>query len=409
MAKKIILTVIDGLGDGPMPELGNKTPLEAAHTPNLNKLVQNGICGLMTPVRHTALPTSEEGHLSLFGYSLDEYPVRRGFFTALGAGIKMKKGDVALRGNFATVDDKMNVVDRRAGRIDDTFELIKAVNGMKINRIKFIVKYADGYRVAIVLRGKNLSSNISDGDPHYGKLGEGLSKIEPLDQTKEARFTAEVLNKFLERSHQILKSHPFNKRRREQNLLPANYFLVRGVSSFVDLPNFKKRYGLKSACIAGKNLYKQIGRSLGMKVINVKGADGSVFTNLKGKILTAKESCRKYDFIFLHIKAADSLAEDGDYQGKKEFIEKIDESLEPFLELRDALVVVTADHSTCCSLKRHCDELIPILIYPSMLGQISEAEKNGVFKFSEKDCQKGKLGMFSQLDLMKKLLALYKN
>lgn len=406
--KKIILIVIDGLGDSPVLELGNKTPLEAAQTPNLDALLKGGQCGLLSPVHfNTMLPTSEEGHFSLFGYSAEQYPVRRGFFTVLGAGIKMRKGDIALRGNFATVEpanydgpsDQMSVVDRRAGRIDNTFELIGAVNGIKINGVKFIVKYADDYRVGIVLRGKNLSSNISDGDPHYGKLETGLRKIEPLDETKEARFTADVLNKFLERSHQILKNHSFNKRRQEQGLLSANYFLVRGVSSFIELPGFKKRYGLKACCIAGKNLYKQIGKSLGMKIIEVKGADGSVFTNLKGKILTAKEAYRKYDFIFLHIKATDTLAEDGDWKGKKEFIEKIDESLEPLLELKDVLIVVTADHSTCCNLKRHCDELIPILISGSGVENIS--------KFSEKNCKEGKLGILKQTDLMAKILDLY--
>ena len=395
--KKIIFIVLDGLGDAPVPELGNKTPLEAAQTPNMNELLKKGQCGLLSPVHlNTLLPTSEEGHFSLFGYSADKYPVKRGFFTVLGAGINMRKGDIALRGNFATIDDKMEVIDRRAGRIDDTFGLIKSVNGIKINGVKFIVKYADGHRVGIVMRGKNLSSAISEGDPHYGKMETGLRKIEPLDETQEARFTADALNKFLERSHQILKEHPFNKKRKEQGLLPGNYFLLRGVSSFIELPAFKKRYGLKACCIAGKNLYKEIGKSLGMKIIEVKGADGSAFTNLKGKILTAIDAHKKFDFIFLHIKATDTLGEDGDWKGKKEFIERIDESLRPLLGLKDALIAITADHSTCCNLKRHCDELIPILISGTGTENIS--------KFSEKDCKSGKLGILKHTDLMGKIL-----
>ena len=140
MAKlKTILIILDGLGD--RPALGGQTPLEVARTPNLDWLAEKGTCGLMTPVHHTAIPTSEEGHLSLFGYGFDKYPVKRGLFTATGAGIKMKKGDVALRGNFATVDDKLNVLDRRAGRIDKTDPLIKAINGIAIDGVKFLVKY----------------------------------------------------------------------------------------------------------------------------------------------------------------------------------------------------------------------------------------------------------------------------
>jgi len=227
----------------------------------------------------------------------------------------------------------------------------------------------------------------------------GLRKIEPLNETQEARFTADVLNKFLERSHQILKEHPFNKKRKEQGLLPGNYFLIRGISSFIELPSFKNRYGLKACCIAGKNLYKEIGKSLGMKIIEVKGADGSAFTNLKGKILTAINASKKFDFIFLHIKATDTLGEDGDWKGKKEFIERIDENLKEILSLKEVLTVITADHSTCCNLKRHCDELIPILI--------SGTGSENISKFSEKDCKSGKLGILKQTDLMAKILDLY--
>jgi len=401
MAKlKIILIILDGLGDKPVSKLKNKTPLEAAKTPNLDWLAKNGVCGLMSPVHHTAIPTSEEGHLSLFGYDTAKYPVKRGLFTATGAGIKMRKGDVALRGNFATVGSKINVIDRRAGRIDKTDSLVKAVNGIVIDKVKFLVRYAGGYRVGIVLRGKNLSSQISDGDPHYGKLEKGLRKIVPLDKSSQAKFTAQVLNKFLDKSHLILEDHPLNKKRTKKGLLPANYFLVRGASSFTKLPSFKKKYNLKACCIAGKILYKQIGEFMGMKLIKVKGANGSPLTNLRGKISAAKKNLKKYNFIFLHIKATDSLAEDGDYLGKKKFIERIDKSLKPLLSLKNILIVVTADHSTCCNLKRHCKEPIPILIYGSGADKISQ--------FSEKACKKGKLGRFSQLKLMPKILRLYK-
>jgi len=137
-----------------------------------------------------------------------------------------------------------------------------------------------------------------------------------------------------------------------------------------------------------------------MKIIEVKGADGSALTNLAGKFLFAKNALKKYDFVFLHIKATDTLAEDGKYREKKEFIERIDENLKPLLGLKDALIVITADHSTCCNLKRHCDELIPILISGSGVENIS--------KFSEKDCKGGKLGILKQTDLMAKILELYK-
>ncbi len=394
--KKILFIVIDGLGDKPVSQLGNKTPLEAAKTPNLDKLAEKGKCGLVEPVFHTAIPTSEEGHFSLFGYNAKVYSVRRGYFTATGAGMKMKKGDIALRGNFGTVDESFNMVDRRAGRIKKTQPLIDSLNEMQIEGVKFLIKAAGGHRIGIIMRGKNLSSQISDGDPHYGKLGKKAQKIVPLEKTPQAKFTAKVLNEFLQKSSRILKNHPLNEKRKKHGLLPANYILTRGASPLVKLPSFKKKYGLRACCIAGKALYRQIGEVLGMDLIKVKGADGSPKTNLRGKIQAVLSSLKKYDFIFLHIKAADSLAEDGNFRGKRDFIEKIDKRLGPLMGLKNILITVTADHSTCCVLKRHCAEPIPLLIY----GRGSDKVK----MFSEKTCKKGRVGKINQLKLMSILL-----
>ncbi len=390
---KILLLIIDGLGDRPIKELGNKTPLEAARTPNLDFLAKQGICGLKKLKFRGATPTSEEAHFSLFGYDPEFYKIRRGIITATGTGMKAKKGDVALRGNFATVDERLNMIDRRAGRIRETQSLIKALKGIKVDNIKLLLKSASEHRLGVILRGRNLSSNISDGDPFYGKLEKRARKIKPLDKTPQAVFTAKILNEFLRKAHKILKEHPQNKKREKLGLLPANYLLVRGASTLKKLPSFRKRYGLKACCIAGKFLYQQIGKILGMDVIKVKGANGLPNTNLKGKIRAAIKAFKKYDFIFLHIKATDSLAEDGNFQEKKKFIEKIDKNLKPILNLKNTLIVVTADHSTCCTLKRHCKEPVPVLIFGD--------GKDNVKKFSEKDCSKGKLGRIKSIDFLK--------
>jgi 2,3-bisphosphoglycerate-independent phosphoglycerate mutase len=410
---KILFIVLDGLGEKPIKELGDKTPLERAKTPNLDYLANNGLSGLLEPCYTMALPTSEEGHFSLFGYSPNIFKIKRGIFTASGAGIKLKRGDVALRGNFGTVDNNLNMIDRRAGRIDKTESLVKSLNGMVIDKVKFLLKTAGGHRVGIVMRGNGLSPNISDGDPHYGKMEERAKRIIPLDKSHEAFFTANVLNKFLEKSHQILKNHPLNEKRKKKGKPAANYILVRGAGSLQNIPSFKKRYNLKASCIAGKILYKQIAKVLGMKLINVKGANGLVSTNLKGKVSAVEKALKSNDFIFLHIKATDSLAEDGNFLGKTKFIEKIDKSIKPFLNLKDILIVVTADHSTCCSLKSHCKELIPVLIFSPKFSKekfktAGGAGKDSISGFSEKSCNKGKLGKFKQTDLMKKVLKLAK-
>lgn len=391
---KILLIILDGLGDKPVLQLGNKTPLGAAKTPNLDWLVKNGICGLISPFLFPGEknPTSEGAHIALFGYK--DYFLGRGPYEAAGAGMELKREDIAMRVNFGTVDKNLKIIDRRAGRISETENLIKSLSDKTIDGVKFLIKKSFGHRAVLVLRGKNLSAKISDGDPH--KTGGKVKKIISLDKSKQAKFTAAVLNKFLIKAHQILKNHPLNKKRESQKLLAANYLLVRGAGQFKKTPSFKKRYGLKSCCIAGGGLYKGVAKILGMDLIKVKGATGLADTNLKGKLLTAKKALRKYDFVFCHIKATDTFSHDGDFVGKKNFIEKIDKNLKLLFNLKNTLIVVTADHSTCCGLKSHCLEPIPVLIFGK--------EKNSVREFSEKNCRKGKLGKIKQTEFMSKVL-----
>ncbi|MBU0476697.1 2,3-bisphosphoglycerate-independent phosphoglycerate mutase, partial [Patescibacteria group bacterium] len=398
------LIVIDGLGDRPIPELGDKTPLESAQTPNLDWLAKEGICGLVETFKFAKeIPRSDTAHLALFGYDPKIYYLGRGPYEAAGIGMGLEEGDVALRGNFAAVDNNLKIIDRRAGRISDTQSLVDALSGIEIEGVKFLIKKSYGHRAVLVLRGNGLSDSISDGDSH--KTGERIDKILPIcigkcgvKRIKDAQFTAKILNEFLEKSHQILKNHPLNQKREKQGLLPANYLLVRGAGFLKETPSFKEKYGLRACCIAGGGLYKGIGKILGMDEIKVQGATGLPDTNLGGKVLAARENLERYDFIFVHIKAADNLAEDGNFKGKKEFIEKIDENLKPLLNLKNTLIVVTADHSTCCILKRHCKDPVPVLIFG--------VDSDNINKFSEKDCKGGKLGEVGQLDLLPTILSL---
>ena len=257
-----------------------------------------------------------------------------------------------------------------------------------------------------------LSSNITDTDPFYSVLGNKAGMAKPLDNSPEAGFTAAALNKFLSRAACILTSHPLNKERQKKALSPANYILCRGASSIQTFPRFQEKYGLRACCIAGRLLYQQIAKTLGMDLIKVKGATGLANTHLKAKFLAAKKALKKYDFVFQHIKATDSLAEDGNFEGKKHFIEKIDKSLRFVFEQhnkqsivsffaknvanKDFVWAVTSDHSTCSNLKRHCKAPIPFLI--------SNSQKDTVSQFSESACSKGSLTRFSQLNVMQILI-----
>ena len=392
--KKIILIVIDGLGDEPISQLKNKTPLEVAKTPNFNFLAKNGICGLILPWHEKGkLPTSEDTHLAIFGYDPKKSNPGRGVLEVLGIGEKIKKGDVCFRGNFATVYENLRIIDRRAERIEDTEDLIESLNKIKIKGVKVIVRKAFGHRVGIIFRGKNLSVKVSSNDPK--KVGVEVLKI------RGQKRMVKILEEFLEKARAILENHPKNKKRIKEGKLPANYILLRGAGKLKKIESFKEKYGLKAGFIAGGTLYKGIGRYLGMEEIKVKGADGTIKTNLKGKFLAVKRTIKDYDFIFLHIKACDNLAEDGKFLEKKEFIEKIDQNLKPILNLKDVLIVITGDHSTCSLKKSHCNLPNPILIYG--------AKKEGCQKFSERECKKGKLGILKQIDLMKKIFTLTKD
>ncbi len=393
--KKILFIVIDGLGDEPIPALGGKTPLEAAKKPNLDFLAQRGICGLLRPIYKGAMPTSEEGHFALFGYDPRVYPIKRGIFTAREAGLVMRKGDIALRGNFATVSDDLRVLDRRAGRIKKPTSLLGSLKGIEINGIKFFVARTTGHRLAILMRGKGLSPNISDSDPYYWSLSKKVIGSRPLDKTPEANFTAKTLNKFLAEARDILKKHPFNLQREKIGLAPANYLTTRGASSLVAFPSFKKKYNLEACSLSGNPFYREIAGFLGMKPLTVRGANGTFKTNLKGKFSAARSALGKYDFVFLHLKAADTLAEDGDYQKKKEFIEKIDKNLGWLKKVKTVLVVTTSDHSTSSLLKRHFERSCPVLLFG--------AGEDGVETFSEKACEGGGLGTIDQSSLMEKI------
>jgi len=392
---KILFMILDGLGDRPIKELGGKTPLEAASTPNFDFLADKGICGLIEPVYNGDFPTSKDAHMSLFGYDLNKWKMKRGVFEAVGIGMEIQQGDVALRGDLASVDENMIIINRRSGRIETCAPFVEKIQNIEIEGIKFIVKSGLKYRLCVIMRGKGLSENISDNDLH--KTGILPQTVKALDNSKEAKFTADVLNKFLEKSHNILKQDKLNKERVQQGKLPANYILLRTAGKIKPVPSFFKKWGLKSCCVSGGGLYRGIGKVLGMDIIESKGATGDLNTNILEKIKTSKDAlANKYDFCFLHIKATDDFSHDGNFLGKKEFIEKIDKFISPLLSLKNTLIVVTGDHSTPCELKQHNSDPVPILVFGN--------GKDDINKFSEKDCKNGKIGKIKSIDLMNKLL-----
>jgi len=363
-AEKILLCVLDGVSDRPCPELGNRTPLQAAHTPNLDTLAREGICGIMDPIAPGTRPGSDTAHLSLLGYPPERYYTGRGPLEAEGCGIHMEEGMIGFRANYATIDDEGIVTDRRAGRISDTGALSRAIEeGVDLSSfgVEFIFRSGAGHRAALAFKGENLGSEVSSNDPK--KEGNFPHTFEALTSKPEDRQTADVLNEFTRQAAKILRDHQLNHEREERGELPANMVLIRGAGKMGHYEPFDEKYGLKGAVIAAATLITGIGTVVGLNQVDVQGVTGSSDTNLEGKIRATISELENLDFVLLNIKGADEAGHDGNALKKKDFIEKIDSALSPLSELKNCLLVFCADHSTPCSVKDHSADPVPLLIH----------------------------------------------
>ena len=406
--KKILLIIIDGLSDRPISELGNRTPLQVAKMPNFNKLAQKAALGT-----HNAMPvveeypTSDEAHFEILGYDFRTYLPGRGVLEALGLGLDLGRRELALRVNFGTVDDSLKVIDPRAGNIKDVHSLATAIGEKKIGDFTFRLYPGLLHRAVLTISGPAVSREIyhhstivSDTDPHKAKNHRGGNKVlkpGPIDSSPEAAMTAAALWQYQLETHKILDDQVENKVRRRQGLLPANFILTRGAGFIDEVPNFQKKYNLSAACVAGGHLYKGIGRYLGMDVFDIPGATADEHTNLDAKVKKTLALLRSgYDFVFMHVKAADVISEEtGDFEAEISFFERLDKSFAPFLKFNGVLCI-TGDHSTPCILKDHSTDPVPIMI----IG----GENDAIPKFNEVAVKKGSLGHLQGRDIMPKLL-----
>jgi len=394
---KSVLIVMDGLGDRPIDEFKGKTPLEAAKTPNLDKLSASGVNGIMDTIAPGVTPGSDTSHLSLFGLDPEEHYHGRGPLEVLGVGVGLKHGDICLRANVGTVEPDMTIKDRRAGRIDSTAEHCKALDGLKIDGVEIILKPSAWYRAALVLRGKGLSPNVGKNDPK--EVGVKVMEVKPLDNSTAAKKTAAVLNKLTKLAYEKFKDLPINKKRTATGKLPGNMLLFRGAGKYVPAPTLEERFGIKAACVAGGGLYKGVARYVGMEVIDVPGATGRYDSDYDAMVKAVKAALDDHDLVFLHFKATDSAGEDGNPQLKKEMIEKMDKAIGGLLSLKDCIIVATADHTTPCSLKHHSYEPVPVVM------AAPGVRTDDVIAFGERSCAKGGLHRMRGLDLIHVILA----
>jgi 2,3-bisphosphoglycerate-independent phosphoglycerate mutase len=408
---KGILVIIDGLADLPCKILGEKTPLEAAETPNLDFLAARGEMGYMYSVRPGFIPESDEAIVSIFGNEV--ISSTRGQLEARGTGLDLVRGDLALRANFATIDslDKKNIIDRRVGRTLTTAEA--EVLSVALNKInlpyKFQFKPTVQHRGALVFRG-GFSDNFSGNDSTYiqGKASETskISLCRALDDDENSQYSANVVNEFLEKAYEVLDNHPINSERKKRGLLPANYLLVRGAG--IEVPKLKQY----------RNWFSTNYMPLEIGFSKVCGMENYSFAYPKLKSLDSyenlwdglKEACShnikclkkysdKYQYAYVHIKETDYPGHDNKPIEKKQMIEHIDKTLFKFLREfappKGIKVVVTADHATPCKLKAHSADFVPVLFYNMAIPKSQ--------KFCEKEARLGTLGRLTGNELLSKV------
>ena len=375
---RIILIVMDGLGG--YADADHGTELEEANTPNLDQLAAEGVTGLVEPVGPGITPGSGPGHLALFGYDPNEFELGRGALSAAGLEVELQAGQVAARGNLATLDADGNISDRRAGRIPDpeAVEVIRTLQeGVDIPGVEVGFTHEAQHRVLITLRGENLSAKVSETDPQ--SLGVPPRTSEALDP--EAEHTAEVVNELARQVHELLKDHP-----------KAHALLLRGFDSLRELPSLKDRFGLKPAAVAIYPMYRGIAKLAGMDMLP-KVAD------LNGQVSLMKEHWDNYDYFFFHHKYTDAAGEDGDRARKIAAIEDLDAVVPDIRNLGPDVIVVTGDHSTPSQMAAHSWHPVPALVWAERVG------RDETTQFGEKWCRQGGLGLRPTKDLMAIALA----
>jgi 2,3-bisphosphoglycerate-independent phosphoglycerate mutase len=425
---KLIMVAIDGMGDLPIAELGNRTPLEAAKTPNLDFLAKKGRTGLMYTVRKGVAPESDVAVISLLGYDPFEYSTGRGIIEAVGAGIDVKDGDLALRCNFATLGRGKAIIDRRVKRTlttEEATELSEAANSeieLESCPSTFEFRNTLGHRAVLVLKskhkGKCLSSKITNSDPAYTMVnGIGvatphvemvLKKSLPLDDTEEALNSANLVNEFIEKTHELWENHAVNVKRAAEGKLKANCVLTRDAGS--QLPRFfniNKRYNVNFAALADMHAESGIAHLAGMQATLLPPPSGDLEKDCEVRVKKLLETLPSHDCFYIHLKGPDEPGHDGNCHKKTKIISAIDKHffgrLLKEISLKDHMLCVTSDHATPCALKVHSDTPVPVLITG---GNIRDEK---IAKFSERECENGSLGVLDRgCELMPKLMELLK-
>ena len=383
---KSLLVVLDGVGGIPR---NNKTELQVAKTKNLNKLVKLSETGCHIPIKPGLTPGSGSAHLALFGYDPMDFDIGRGVLEALGLDIKITKKDIAIRGNFATIQKngaRKIITDRRAGRISTVennrivtklSKKIKSIDSVKIS-FKSGLDHRFVCKLSFPKNINQLQCMIKETDPQI----DGEQPFEPDNLNKESAKVSKILKKLLILITKILEDEK-----------QANFVLLRGFSTYPNIPTFKELYSIKSASLTTYPMYKGISKLVGMESLNLDS------NNLLGQIKALQKNYDNYDFFYLHIKKTDSYGEDGNFNKKVKVIEDFDKCIPSILKMNFDTITITGDHSTPSMMKSHSWHPVPTLIYSK--NAFSNLSKS----FDEVECLKGNMQIFEAKNLLTYIFA----
>jgi len=382
-SEKLVLLVLDGLGDIATEETGRTTPLEKAHTPNLDRLAAASALGRMIPVRPGITPGSGPGHLGLFGYDPVEVQVGRGVIEALGLDIDLRPGDLAARANFCTLDAGGQIADRRAGRIaTDINQRLTARLRERIQRIEdveILIQSGKAHRFVVIFRGPGLDGPILDTDPHHE--GAPILPPRPARETPGALKAVRIIKAFYDQALPLLR-----------DAAPANAFLMRGIDMKPAIATLTERFGLKAAAIATYPMYRGLAQLCGMTKVATGDAPADEFQ-------TYLDRYDEFQYFFIHIKPTDAAGEDGNFDQKRAVIEQVDAALPVLLSRKPRVLAITGDHSTPCPMRGHSWHPIPVLLHSPVCGI------DGAARFTERTCNTGSLGFFESKYLLPLMLA----
>ena len=417
---RMVYVLLDGVGDLPHPDLGGRTPLQAARTPNLDRLAGAGAMGRVVSVGKGIAPESDIAVFNMLGYGFRHADYAgRGVIEAIGIGIDFKDGDLALRGNFATLDAGGAITDRRAGRHIDRADA-EAVAGEIERGVRFsrpgasvVVAPTIGHRVTVRIRldGEDLSSNITNTDPAYARVdGMGIAKavgdymrVEkclPLDGSPAAALAASLVNEFTEQSTSILAASGTNRARAGAGKKTLGCVLLRDAGNrHPAVDPISDVHSMSFSCIV--DMPVEIGIS---KVLRMRAVEAGGLADYEAKAGAAAEALGSHDAVYVHLKGPDEFGHDGDAAGKTASIEDIDSRffgpLLGAIDTSEVAVVVSADHATPCISKGHSDDPVPLLVSGGGM-----ARQDGTRRFTEDEARAGSIGLLDGADVVREAVA----